>query len=217
MEPGKVNRLAKYGRRTINIRDVFLTAPESTAFFRDYAFNENKSLVQKVSAGHRKVWECTSDVCQWQVTLSKKSKAKRANTKNSFCPPNAWFVSDTGLLHSPSCDSVGKCSLEQLMEIPGFKSSLVQGLSRACKRVAASVQTIGRVNVDHRQALIYRAISRAKKMAGVNADKYDKLPSFLRSFERQNPGSRVCCQLDSKGRFIRAFLCVDYIVAAQEN
>ncbi|KAG6974516.1 hypothetical protein JG688_00003029 [Phytophthora aleatoria] len=81
MEPGKVNRLAKYGRRTINIRDVFLTAPESTAFFRDYAFNENKSLVQEVSAGHRKVWECTSDVCQWQVTLSKKSKAKRANTK----------------------------------------------------------------------------------------------------------------------------------------
>ncbi|KAF1773363.1 hypothetical protein GQ600_11363 [Phytophthora cactorum] len=179
MEPGKVNRLAKYGRRTINVWDVFLTAPESTAFFRDYAFNENKSLVQKVSAGHRKVWECTSDVCQWQVTLSKKSKAKRANTKKS--------------LLSPQC-----------------MSSLVQGLSRACKRVAASVQTIGRVNVDHRQALIYRAISRAKKMAGVDADKYDKLPSFLRSFERQNPWSR-------QRSFIHAFLCVDSIVAAQEN
>ncbi|KAF1778032.1 hypothetical protein GQ600_25556 [Phytophthora cactorum] len=41
MEPGKVNLLAKDGRQTINIRDVFLTEPESTAFLRAYAYNEN--------------------------------------------------------------------------------------------------------------------------------------------------------------------------------
>ncbi|KAG6959980.1 hypothetical protein JG687_00008469 [Phytophthora cactorum] len=63
MEPGKVNLLAKDGRQTINIRDVFLTGPESTAFFRAYAFNENKPIIQKRSAGQRKAWECTSAVC----------------------------------------------------------------------------------------------------------------------------------------------------------
>ncbi|KAF1786019.1 hypothetical protein GQ600_18767 [Phytophthora cactorum] len=60
MKPGKVNLLAKYGRQTINIRDVFLTAPESSAFLRAYASKENKSIMQKCSAGHRKVWKCTS-------------------------------------------------------------------------------------------------------------------------------------------------------------
>ncbi|KAF1775559.1 hypothetical protein GQ600_3829 [Phytophthora cactorum] len=52
---------------------------------------------------------------------------------------------------------------------PGFKRSLAQGLSSARKRVAASVKTVDRVNVDHHQALIYRAISSAKKMAGLSS------------------------------------------------
>ncbi|ETI37289.1 hypothetical protein F443_16708, partial [Phytophthora nicotianae P1569] len=53
----------------------------------------------------------------------------------------------------------------------------------ARKRVAASVKTVDHVNVDHRQSLIYRAISCAKKMAGVDADKDKMLPAFLRRFD----------------------------------
>ncbi|OWZ20137.1 hypothetical protein PHMEG_0005496 [Phytophthora megakarya] len=70
------------------------------------------------------------------------------------------------------------------MELPGFKSALVKGLSSARKRVATSVK-----NTDN-----------------INVPEYDKVPSFLRSFARENPGSAVSCQLDTKGRFIRAFM-----------
>lgn len=48
-------------------------------------------------------------------------------------------------------------------------------------------------------------------------DNYDKLPAFLKSFELQNPGSRVCCQLDSNGRAFRVILSVSSLVAAQDN
>lgn len=225
MEPGKVDILRLFGRETINIRDVFLSAPDSKHFLRAYAFNENKSIKQTTTSGHKKVWVCKSELCHWAVCLTKRhstqnkdGKARqRTHTKNAFCPPGAWFVSEINLQHSPSCDSVGQCSGDLLRELPGFKGSIVQGLSTARARVAAAVKIIDNVNVDHRPALVHRAIAKAKSKSASASDGYDKLPSFLRSFERQNPGSRVCCQLDSNGRFFRAFLTLGSLVAAQDN
>ncbi|POM66062.1 Hypothetical protein PHPALM_18138 [Phytophthora palmivora] len=48
-------------------------------------------------------------------------------------------------------------------------------------------------------------------------DKSDKLSAFLNAFACENPGSRVCCQLDSKGRFYRVFLSIGCLVATQDN
>jgi hypothetical protein len=109
-----------------------------------------------------------------------KAKSKRTNTKNSFCPENAWFVSDLLLGHSPGCDSIGPCSTKDMMELPGFQSAIVPGLSSAFKRVAESVKIVHNINVDHRSAMLYKAIARAKKkIAAVTDDTYGKLPAFL--------------------------------------
>ncbi|ETI54392.1 hypothetical protein F441_02766 [Phytophthora nicotianae CJ01A1] len=67
METGKVDLVEKFGREDINVHDVFTSAPASTAFLRAYAFNENKSISQKSHSGHKNVWECTSDLCDWEV------------------------------------------------------------------------------------------------------------------------------------------------------
>ncbi|ETM01292.1 hypothetical protein L917_02103, partial [Phytophthora nicotianae] len=76
------------------------------------------------------------------------------------------------------------------MEMPGFRSSLVPGLSSARKRVSALVKVVDNVNVDERPALVYKAITRAKKLMEDSENTYDKIPSFLTSFARQNLGSR---------------------------
>ncbi|EGZ09088.1 hypothetical protein PHYSODRAFT_339468 [Phytophthora sojae] len=175
MEAGKVDLMKKFGRRDINRHDVFATAPDSTEFLRAYAWNENKSIKKEIHSGH--------------VTLNKERPTKSDNTKLAFCPEKAWLVSDLELVHSPSCDAVRKCSKKLLMELPGFKRSMVKGLSTARAWVAASVKATDDVNVDHRPALVYGAISRAKALMEEEEDNYDKLPAFLRSFARKNPGS----------------------------
>ncbi|OWY97875.1 LOW QUALITY PROTEIN: hypothetical protein PHMEG_00031488 [Phytophthora megakarya] len=48
-------------------------------------------------------------------------------------------------------------------------------------------------------------------------ERYDKVPSFLRSFARENPGSTVSCQLDTKGRFFRAFMSFGALIGGQDN
>ncbi|KAG6952467.1 hypothetical protein JG688_00013263 [Phytophthora aleatoria] len=164
MERGKVSLLAKFGRQTINFHYVFASAPASTVFLRAYALNENKSSKQKSRLGHKNIWGCTSKVCDWQVSFTKKRPSKSANTKLAFCPPNVWFVSSMDIVHSPSCDSVGQCSSDLLVELPGIKSALVKGLSCARVRIASSLKVVDNANVDHQPALIYRAIARAKKM-----------------------------------------------------
>ncbi|GMF64017.1 unnamed protein product [Phytophthora fragariaefolia] len=65
--------------------------------------------------------------------------------------------------------------------------------------------------------MAYRAIQRAKAKQKVDPGvEYGRLPSFLLEFARRNPGSRVCCQLDSKGRFYRPFLSIGSVVRAQD-
>ncbi|KAF1775466.1 hypothetical protein GQ600_17539 [Phytophthora cactorum] len=41
-----------------------LRAPDSRKSFQAYAFNENKSIQQAHSFGHKNVWACTSNLCQ---------------------------------------------------------------------------------------------------------------------------------------------------------
>ncbi|GMF53571.1 unnamed protein product [Phytophthora fragariaefolia] len=59
------------------------------------------------------------------------------------------------------------------------KSGLVKRLSSSRKRIAQAVKKVDHVNVDHRHALMYRAIAKAKKMMMNAKDNYDKLPAFL--------------------------------------
>ncbi|GMF43811.1 unnamed protein product [Phytophthora fragariaefolia] len=125
MKTGKVNLREQLGRETIEIHDVFASAPAATEFLRAYAFNENKSIVQIGHSGHKNVWGCKSEAfCTWEVSLSKKRSTKRANKKLAFCPEGAWFVSSAELVHSPSCDSVGEASAEILATLPGLEAPL---------------------------------------------------------------------------------------------
>ncbi|OWZ17294.1 hypothetical protein PHMEG_0008781 [Phytophthora megakarya] len=188
MEPGTIDLMKNFGRHNIAKHAVFFTALASTDFLRHYALNKNKSTKQTNHSGNVRVWGCESELCSWQVTLTKKRSTQRENTKLAFCPDNSWFVCSIQLIHSSSCDSVRKCSSKILVELSGFKGAIAKKLNSARARVTSSVKQMDNVNVDQRSALVYKAIARVKKMMETEVDKYDKLLSFLRSFARENPG-----------------------------
>ncbi|GMF40460.1 unnamed protein product [Phytophthora fragariaefolia] len=85
------------------------------------------------------------------------------------------------------------------MDMPGFKSGLVKGLSSSRKRIAQAVKKVDHVNVGHRPALVYRAIAKAKKMMMNAKDNYDKLPAFHNSFERQTQDLQFAVNLTAVG------------------
>ncbi|EGZ11233.1 hypothetical protein PHYSODRAFT_304805 [Phytophthora sojae] len=182
MERGQAILLAKYGRQTIEQHDIFSTAKDAKDFLKAYAFYQNVDSSAGIVRPQGLGMHLSESACDWHLNQSTKHK-------NNFCPEKAWFVSDLFLEHSPGCDSIGKCLTKVLMEMPGFQSAMVPGLSTSRKRVAESVKLVDNVNVDHRSAMLYKAIALAKKkLAAVTDDTYDKLPSFLRSFDVQ-PGN----------------------------
>ncbi|OWZ15660.1 hypothetical protein PHMEG_00010664 [Phytophthora megakarya] len=155
MEAGKIDLKKKYGRHDIQLHDVFTTVTSSTEFLRAYAFNENKPIEKANHSGNLGVLKCTSGLCDWNVALTKKRPTKRVNTKLEFCPTDSWFVSALNLVHGPSCNSVRKCTSKLLLELPGFKSAMVKGLSCARARVASSVKVTDNVNVYNRPSLVW--------------------------------------------------------------
>ncbi|POM66061.1 Hypothetical protein PHPALM_18137 [Phytophthora palmivora] len=132
MKPDKINLVANYARQTIRLHDVFVSSPLSTEVLRAYALNETSQFTRK-----------------FVLDTAKFGPAS----------PNCVSGSDMDLTHTPSCDSVGECTLKQLMEMPDFKNTMIQGLSSAKIRVTEAVKRIDHLNVDHRPAMEYRAIA----------------------------------------------------------
>eukprot|EP00644_Phytophthora_capsici_P003511 jgi/Phyca11/116520/e_gw1.31.282.1 len=105
----------------------------------------------------------------------------------------------------------------QLQELAGFSATIVDGHSTALARVVNSVKEIEGINIQHKPAVVYRAIGQSKARLTVSPEvEYEHLPSFMTAFASVNPGSRVCLQLDSKERFYRLFLSIGCVVAIQD-
>ncbi|GMF42765.1 unnamed protein product [Phytophthora lilii] len=99
----------------------------------------------------------------------------------------------------------------------GFKAAIVEGHSTAMTRIVNNVKEIEGINLQQKPALVYRSIRKAKERLNVSAEvEYGLLPGFLTAFATINPGSRVCLQLDSNGRFYRLFLSLGGIVSVQD-
>lgn len=224
MDGKKFDLLASYGVERIALYTYFHGTKRSTDFLKDYAYNEGKSIRLYSFEGNQKRWVCDCEGCPWFVQLSKKRPAKDPSrgkvTKLSHIPANAWYISKLHIVHDDLCSSVHKCSARQLQALSAFKGSIVQGLDTSLSRVVASLQASSGVNVRAQPATVYRAIAaekRALEAAAAEINSYATLPSFLASFQQLNPGSRVCCQLDSKGRFYRVFVAVDSVARHQDK
>jgi hypothetical protein len=212
--------LTEHGRSCIQLHDSFPLLKAWSKFLKDYALNENKSvrLSKKVKqSGSKKTWVCTDDECPWVVVLSYRPEPKSTKaSKLSHIPPSSWFVSALCVTHSDICSSVGSCSARQLKNTKGFKAALVEGLSCARKRVVESVRSVDGIDVADMQATVYKAIAEAKSAQRQKAwTAYKTIASWLRVFAQRNPGSRVCCQVDTHGRFYRCFLSIGEIVENQ--
>ncbi|KAF1793267.1 hypothetical protein GQ600_10041 [Phytophthora cactorum] len=86
----------------------------------------------------------------------------------------------------------------------GFKGSIVPGLSSAKARVVNALQKNDKVNLEHRPALVHRAIAKAKASMADGDGNYDKLPAFLRTWFTSELST------DSLGRFIVHFYLSDH-------
>ncbi|TYZ63467.1 hypothetical protein PybrP1_001970 [[Pythium] brassicae (nom. inval.)] len=129
-------------------------------------------------------------------------------------------MSDTQPTHSDTCDSVGGCSARQMTELPGFKSAILPGHDSSHARVAHSPAVIDNVCTTGKQAAIYRSITRSKQLrqsAALETDEYSLIPAFRTALQSVNPGITTSCQIDSQGRFLRAFLALVAAVLAQEH
>ncbi|TYZ58765.1 hypothetical protein PybrP1_007688, partial [[Pythium] brassicae (nom. inval.)] len=133
-------------------------------------------------------------------------------------PAGSWIVSSMDNCYSKLCLSTRRVSVRQLACLAGLQSAVIEGLSAARARVAASLRAVNGANVQGQPATMYKAIQAAKsaiRPAEEISTEYSALPSFLREFEHQNPGSRVCLQLDSLGRHYRTFVILDPLIQHQ--
>ncbi|GMF58889.1 unnamed protein product [Phytophthora fragariaefolia] len=193
----------------------------ASAFIRKYAFNFNKSLQRKKGGGGTHVkWLCSDHKagCPWFVSLSRKRKStiaegtskiqrKPPKTKLSHIPKSAWYISNMMLEHAQLCASVVPMTPEVMLEHPGFRGTILEGHCTSMARVVKNMRDVHGVDISRQSAMAYCNGPRVCSSLAY---------TFLLEFARRNPGSRVCCQLDSKGRFYRAFLSIGSVVWAQD-
>ncbi|KAG1693221.1 hypothetical protein DVH05_023686 [Phytophthora capsici] len=137
---------------------------------------------------------------------------KKPTTKLSHIPSGSWYISKMELNHAQLCPGTAVMTTEFLLEHPGFRGAILPGHSTSLARVVKTMSEIHGVDISKQPAMAYRTITQAKKQNPIDpVAEYGRLPSYLREFARKNPGSRVCCQLDSEGRAVNvqdAFLPV---------
>ncbi|KAF1784817.1 hypothetical protein GQ600_24034 [Phytophthora cactorum] len=157
------------------------------------SFNTNKSVKRNKGGGnHTKMAVFSSR--EWMKRGSAanenttKEKRKKPKTKLSHIPENSWYISNMNLQHSQLFGSVTVMTSEFLTEQPGFTAAIVEGYSTSMARVKADPVA-----------------------------EYGRLPSFLKEFSNKNSSSRICCQLDSRGRFFRAFRAIGTVVTVQDS
>jgi zinc finger SWIM domain-containing protein 3 len=100
--------------------------------------------------------------------------------------------------------------------MPAFVSA-IQGLRNQLapetllKEVVSEVHSIAGLS----QNLIQRARNIVKdKVMNENVESYKNIPSLCQEIIKSNPGTQICCQVDSEGRFYRLFMLLPSLLIA---
>ncbi|KAJ8523763.1 hypothetical protein ON010_g17355 [Phytophthora cinnamomi] len=183
---------------------------------------DSLTLIENNNGDYKK-WVCSAKGYKWLVAISRrrvkektKSKRKRPASMLSHHPPNSWYISNSNLQHAQCCISTANPTGAQIAKLPGFQASILEGHNTSKSRVVNNLKAIENINVSGKRAVLYRIIKAAiTGMARDGAEGFKTLPACMELFAQQNPGSRVCCQLDTSGRLFRSFLSIGATVSMQ--
>jgi hypothetical protein len=211
-----IDLLEEYGYDQIERHAAFLDPEVAGHFIRDFAVYSNKCVAIKNNNGDYKTWVCSANDCKWFVSVSRrrvkenpKSKRKRPASKLSHLPPDSWYISNFNLQHAQCCTSTANPTGKPIARLPGFQASILEGHSTSKSRVVNNLNVIENINVSDKSAVLYRTIKAAiTGMASNSVEGFNALPAYMELLAQQNPGSRVCCQLDTSGQFFRSFLSI---------
>ncbi|KUF88342.1 Actin-1 [Phytophthora nicotianae] len=220
-----IDLIEEYGYEGVTLYATFIEGDVAGKFISDVALNENKSVRLKNNSGNYRKWVCSARGCKWFVAMSSKrvkqdtkSARKRPITKLSHVPDNAWYISKVDLDHSQVCSSTANPSGSQIERTSGFQAAVLEGYNTSKQRIVRNLQVVEGIDVSSKNSVLYRTISSAlTKLESDSSEEFQAFPSYLDAFAKENPGSRVCCQLDHAGRFFRAFLSIGSIVNVQNS
>ncbi|KAF0708026.1 hypothetical protein AaE_013381 [Aphanomyces astaci] len=205
-----LNLMELYGHAELTLGVQMPTARLMTNFVKYVSLNASCSIRVGARGGNMNEYVCTSSTpCDWRVVARRKHQPHGGSS----------FYSITELLpmHSHTCTSVAKPTERQLALLPTVVSMVRSNTAISRTDLVSTVQDLDGVNMESKVAGVYRV-----KDLIVNADLCDvaastsTLPSILLAFERANPGSRVDFELDTFGRFYRAYVCCKVNANAHE-
>lgn len=210
-----IDLVGDYGYSEVVLHAIFPSADVGGKFVSAFASNSNKSVRLAVNNGNYRRWACTALECKWFVSLARKrirkdpkSTRKRPETSLIHVPDNSWYISKMDLTHMQCCPSTANPTGDQIARMPAFRAGIVEGHNTSKARTINNLKQVEGVDVSRKHSVLHRVISDAlKNMESDDINEFQALPAYMELFASQNPGSRVCCQLDSFGRFFRSFLC----------
>jgi Ulp1 protease family, C-terminal catalytic domain/MULE transposase domain len=186
----------------------FANGHEIKTAISQYNLLHHKSCSIVTNCGHKKVYICSDPTCKFNLNFMRKRPSKGLrNTPVSSVPDGHWYVT-LFKTHSTSCVSTPKTSVKVLAELPAFRSAVLGSRGKVAegkmlKNVVA--ETYKRSDLSY--AKIHRARELVRNSSEVtNAETYKQIGGLCTDLNSNNPGSRVCLQLDSEDRFFRLFI-----------
>ncbi|KAF1787895.1 hypothetical protein GQ600_22274 [Phytophthora cactorum] len=189
----------------IKLHASFSSARAAGGFVKDYALNMNTTVIWSVTIAQR----CSRGE-------SAKSTRKTLVSKLAHIATGFWYVSKFNLTHAQFCNSIANPTARQLLNQPGFNAAILDGHSTSRSRIVNNLKEVDGIDFSDKHAVVNRAIRTAlEKMECDPVAEFNALLAFMKLFASRNDGSRVCCQLDSAGRFYRSFLSIGSLMQQQ--
>jgi MULE transposase domain len=167
-----------------------------------------KSTLSLMSSGRKKLFKCTDPVCPFTlIFLRKRASKSNRNSAAKSIPDQYWYVSKFDF-HSNSCCSIPKISAKQLAKLPAFKSAVLGSKDKVASE--SMLKNVVLETYNHGQ-LSHTIIQRARDVVRNTSDhehlsSYAQIPGLCSEITKDNPGSRICFQLDQDKRFYRLFI-----------
>ncbi|EGZ30173.1 hypothetical protein PHYSODRAFT_448534, partial [Phytophthora sojae] len=162
------------------------------SFIRRYAFNMNKVVKREKGGSLHTKWRSSGHEggCSWLIALNRKreSKISAGTSKTKRKKPKSKFS------HVP--------------DGAWYISKIADGHAQFCSSSARITSEFLEEQPGFRAAIV--------KGHSTSLPRVVNNMSFLQEFAKANAGSHVCCQLDDKGRFFRAFLSIGSVVSIQD-
>jgi hypothetical protein len=184
-----------------------------------YNQQHNKSCKSVTSTGRKKVYKCQDDGCEFVLEFLRKRASNNIRQSHvSHVPDGHWYVYNYKR-HGNSCMSTHSLSASELVEMPAFYSTVTASRNQSAsvdvlKQVVSETHDFGGVTTNK----IQRAREMVRKMnENENDDSYCNIPNLCNDVITHNPGSHICCQVDSEGRFYRLFIILKSSLKALEG